>query len=69
MYHDQGQIAIKLLGFDKGVTVLAGLLVPITTPAHGTAFDIAGKGIARPDSLIAALKLARRLADNESRSR
>ena len=43
MYHDQGQIAIKLLGFDQGVSVLAGLPVPITTPAHGTAFDIAGQ--------------------------
>lgn len=43
MYHDQGQIAIKLLGFDEGVSVLAGLPVPITTPAHGTAFDIAGQ--------------------------
>lgn len=43
MYHDQGQIAIKLLGFDRGVSVLAGLPVPITTPAHGTAFDIAGQ--------------------------
>ena len=42
MYHDQGQIAIKLLAFDKGVSVLAGLPIPITTPAHGTAFDIAG---------------------------
>jgi len=43
MYHDQGQIAIKLLGFDQGVSMLAGLPVPVTTPAHGTAFDIAGK--------------------------
>jgi 4-hydroxythreonine-4-phosphate dehydrogenase len=43
MYHDQGQIAIKLLGFDKGVSVLAGLPLPVTTPAHGTAFDIAGQ--------------------------
>jgi len=42
MYHDQGQIAIKLLGFEKGVSVLAGLPIPITTPAHGTAFDIVG---------------------------
>ena len=42
MYHDQGQIAIKLLGFDRGVSILAGLPVPISTPAHGTAFDIAG---------------------------
>ena len=43
MHHDQGQIAIKLLGFDRGVSVLAGLPLPVTTPAHGTAFDIAGK--------------------------
>ena len=42
MYHDQGQIAIKLLGFEQGVSVLAGLPVPIATPAHGTAFDIVG---------------------------
>ena len=48
MYHDQGQIAIKLLGFDRGVSVLAGLPVPLTTPAHGTAFDIAGKNRANP---------------------
>ena len=46
MYHDQGQIAIKLLGFDRGVTVAGGLPIPIATPAHGAAFDIAGKGIA-----------------------
>ena len=46
MFHDQGQIAIKLLGFDRGVTVLGGLPVPITTPAHGTAFDIAGRNAA-----------------------
>ena len=46
MYHDQGQIALKLLGFDRGVTLGGGLPVVITTPAHGTAFDIAGKGIA-----------------------
>jgi 4-hydroxythreonine-4-phosphate dehydrogenase len=42
MYHDQGQIAMKLIGFDRGVTVQGGLPVPITTPAHGTAFDIVG---------------------------
>lgn len=46
MYHDQGQIAIKLLGFDRGVSVLAGLPIPVTTPAHGTAFDIAGQDAA-----------------------
>lgn len=47
MYHDQGQIAIKLLGFDQGVSVLAGLPIPIATPAHGTAFDIAGQNKAK----------------------
>lgn len=43
MYHDQGQVAIKMMGFDRGVSVMGGLPLPITTPAHGTAFDIAGK--------------------------
>lgn len=46
MYHDQGQIAMKLMGFDQGVTVQGGLPVPIATPAHGTAYGIVGKGIA-----------------------
>ena len=62
MYHDQGQIATKLLGFGKGVTVLVGLPVTFTTPAHGTAFDIAGQGIADPGGLEYALRLAARLA-------
>lgn len=43
MYHDQGQVAIKMMGFDRGVSVMGGLPIPITTPAHGTAFDIAGQ--------------------------
>lgn len=46
MYHDQGQIAMKLLGFESGVTIGAGLPIPVATPAHGTAFDISGQGIA-----------------------
>lgn len=46
MYHDQGQIAMKLMGFERGVTIAAGLPIPVATPAHGTAFDIAGKGVA-----------------------
>ena len=46
MYHDQGQIAVKLMGFDKGVTVQGGLPVPIATPAHGTAYEIVGKNVA-----------------------
>lgn len=62
MYHDQALIPIKTLDFDSGVNVTLGLPIIRTSPDHGTAFDIAGKGIARPDSLIAALKLAARMA-------
>ncbi|WP_353642011.1 4-hydroxythreonine-4-phosphate dehydrogenase PdxA [Mesorhizobium sp. WSM2239] len=69
MYHDQALIPAKALAFDETVNVTLGLPFIRTSPDHGTAFDIAGKGIARPDSLIAALKLARHLANNESRSR
>ena len=46
MYHDQGQIAMKLMGFDRGVTLIGGFPFPICTPAHGTAYEIAGRGIA-----------------------
>src|SRR6266487_4071159 len=56
MYHDQGQIALKLLGFERGVTILGGLPVPIATPAHGTAYDIAGRGIADPSAIIKAFE-------------
>jgi len=62
MYHDQGQIATKLLGFDRGVTVAGGLPLIITTPAHGTAHDIAGKGIADIGAFQAALRIAVRMA-------
>jgi 4-hydroxythreonine-4-phosphate dehydrogenase len=62
MYHDQGQIATKLLGFNRGVTVLAGLPVVLTTPAHGTAHDIVGQGKADPGALEQAVLLAGRLA-------
>jgi len=58
MYHDQGQIAIKLMGFDGGVTVQGGLPVVIATPAHGTAFDIAGTGKASVTSSQNALDIA-----------
>ena len=58
MYHDQGQIAMKLMGFERGITIHAGLPIPITTPAHGTAFDIAGRGIARVDALSQAYRTA-----------
>lgn len=57
MYHDQGQVATKLIGFDKGVTLHGGMPVAIATCAHGTAFDIAGTGKAGPNALIQALKL------------
>ena len=62
MYHDQGQIAIKLMGFDRGVTVVGGLPIPIATPAHGTAFDIAGQGVANPGATRSAFDLLVRMA-------
>jgi 4-hydroxy-L-threonine phosphate dehydrogenase PdxA len=62
MYHDQGQIAMKLMGFDRGVTMLGGLPFPVCTPAHGTAYDIAGKGIANPRASEEAVLLAARMA-------
>jgi 4-hydroxythreonine-4-phosphate dehydrogenase len=62
MYHDQGQIAMKLLGFDRGVTLLGGFPFPICTPAHGTAYDIAGKGVANTGAARAALLLAAKMA-------
>ena len=61
MYHDQGQIAIKLMGFSQGVTVQGGLPIPITTPAHGTAFDIAGLGRANVDATANAFRIACRM--------
>jgi 4-hydroxythreonine-4-phosphate dehydrogenase len=62
MYHDQGQIALKLLGFDRGVTVHGGLPVVITTPAHGTAFDIAGQNRANVEPMARAFTVACRMA-------
>jgi 4-hydroxy-L-threonine phosphate dehydrogenase PdxA len=62
MYHDQGQIATKLLGFNKGVTVTAGLKTVFTTPAHGTAYDIVGQGKADTGALEHALRIAARMA-------
>ncbi|MGY6708916.1 MAG: 4-hydroxythreonine-4-phosphate dehydrogenase PdxA [Rhizobiaceae bacterium] len=67
MYHDQALIPAKTLAFDEAVNVTLGLPFIRTSPDHGTAFDIAGKGVARPDSLIAALKMAREMADAEAR--
>ena len=62
MYHDQGLIPVKYLGVEQGVNVTLGLPLVRTSPDHGTAFDIAGKGIADPASLIAAIKMAQKLA-------
>ncbi len=58
MYHDQGLIPLKLLGFHDGVNVTIGLPFIRTSPDHGTAYEIAGKGIARPDSFLSAMRLA-----------
>lgn len=62
MYHDQGLIPLKTHAFHEGVNVTLGLPFPRTSPDHGTAFEIAGKGMARPDSMIAAINLAVELA-------
>ena len=61
MYHDQGQIAIKLMGFERGVTVHGGLPIPITTPAHGTAYELAGTGTATTQAMINALSVATKM--------
>ncbi|HUI35153.1 MAG TPA: 4-hydroxythreonine-4-phosphate dehydrogenase PdxA [Stellaceae bacterium] len=68
MYHDQALIPIKTLDFDGAVNVTLGLPFIRTSPDHGTAFDIAGKGVARPDSLIAALRLAASMAARRAQS-
>ena len=64
MYHYQGQIAMKLLGFDRGVTLLGGFEFPMCTTAHGSAYDIAGKGVANPGATRAAILLAANMAPN-----
>ncbi|MEY2802144.1 MAG: 4-hydroxythreonine-4-phosphate dehydrogenase 2 [Pseudomonadota bacterium] len=69
MYHDQGQIAMKLLGFERGVTVHGGLPIPITTPAHGTAYDIAGAGKANPGAMVNAFDLACRMGMSRRQAR
>jgi len=65
MYHDQGLIPLKLHAFHGGVNVTLGLPFPRTSPDHGTAFEIAGKGLARPDSMVAAITLAAKLAQKQ----
>src|SRR6266496_3850862 len=66
MYHDQGLIPLKLHAFHDGANVTLGLPFPRTSPDHGTAFEIAGRGIARPDSMIAAINLAVELTARSS---
>ncbi|MGC2403318.1 MAG: 4-hydroxythreonine-4-phosphate dehydrogenase PdxA [Acidobacteriaceae bacterium] len=69
MYHDQGQIALKLLGFDRGVTIQGGLPIPITTPAHGTAFDIAGQNTANVEATMQAFLIACRMGASAATKR
>ncbi len=69
MYHDQGLIPVKLVDFEKAVNVTLGLPIVRTSPDHGVAYDIAGTGKARPDSFIAALKLAVELVERRSASK
>lgn len=66
MYHDQALIPVKMLDFFGGVNVTLGLPIVRTSPDHGTAFDIAGRGLARADSLIAAIRMARAIADRRA---
>jgi 4-hydroxythreonine-4-phosphate dehydrogenase len=68
MYHDQGQIAMKLIGFDQGITLLGGFAFPVLTPAHGSAYDIAGTGKADPGASRAALLLAARMGAKRRRA-
>jgi 4-hydroxythreonine-4-phosphate dehydrogenase len=62
MYHDQALIPVKMLDFWGGVNVTLGLPIVRTSPDHGVGFDIAGRGLARADSLIAALRMAETIA-------
>ncbi|HXE41683.1 MAG TPA: 4-hydroxythreonine-4-phosphate dehydrogenase PdxA, partial [Candidatus Baltobacteraceae bacterium] len=66
MYHDQGLAPLKAVAFDTGVNWTLGLPFIRTSPDHGTAYDIAGKGIANPSSMIAAIRLAKQLARNKN---
>ena len=69
MYHDQGQIAMKLMGFDRGVTVEGGLPLPVTTPAHGTAFDIVGQNKANIGAMRNAFLIACRMGAQSAKTR
>ena len=66
MYHDQGLAPLKAVAFDSGINWTLGLPFIRTSPDHGTAYDIAGQGVANPSSMMAALALARQLAARRS---
>ena len=68
MYHDQGHIPFKLIGFDQAVNITLGLPIIRTSPSHGTAFDIAGKGIADPTGMLEAMDMAIQLARKKQRA-
>src|SRR5207245_4724715 len=68
MYHDQGLVPLKMIGFETGVNWTLGLPFVRTSPDHGTAYDIARKGRANPGSMIAALRLAKQLAQPRSQA-
>ena len=67
MYHDALQSGLKAFGFDRGVTVQGGMPIPITTPAHGTAFDIAGKNLANLEPTLQSFKIAETMANSKKR--
>jgi 4-hydroxythreonine-4-phosphate dehydrogenase len=69
MYHDQGQIAMKLIGFEQGVTVLGGYPFAVATAAHGSAYDIAGQGVAKSDAMRNAMMIATRMGVATRRAR
>ena len=66
MYHDQGLVPLKMIGFDTGVNWTLGLPFIRTSPDHGTAYDIAGQGIANPSSTLEAIRLAKQLAQRRA---
>jgi 4-hydroxythreonine-4-phosphate dehydrogenase len=67
MYHDQALIPFKLLSFNKGVNVTAGLKIIRTSPVHGTAYDIAGKNTADYGSMVESIKLVRKISENRNK--
>jgi 4-hydroxythreonine-4-phosphate dehydrogenase len=69
MYHDQGQIAMKLIGFEAGVTLLGGFAFPLVTAAHGSAYDIAYKGIANPGAMMKAVEIAFSMAVSRKKAK